>query len=411
MITRGTSMPYRTSPTWEVELLISAASVFTLVQLPGWLDVEFLRLQIRLHDHYLNALAFPLFLYVKAAVVCLAATFLIHLCLRAYWVGLIGLDSVFPGGPNIEHLNQGPHYKAHLGRHYRADSAADIERADNRSTVVFGFGVGLALIMVIPTVLVGLAAALALLMKPLVGSKSALMLSMLLFVLPLMLAMVVPAFIDKVFGARYGAESRVGRALAGCYGLMRRIHMDGTGNRLIMYLYGKAKTYRNAVLLFAAGGMLLGFLSASDVPRLSQVRSQDKAVTGMERTDYASERDGDMRFALRAHIPAARIEDGWLDVTLPLPTRQPANDLPACQTSDAPAIRRCLLAHASLTIDGKTLPVQWQVQEARDGAPPVLRTLIDVAALPRGRHRLTLDYLPHVREPVKAWREHILFWN
>ena len=52
-----------------------------------------------------------------------------------------------------------------------------------------------------------------------------------------------------------------------------------------------------------------------------------------------------------------------------------------------------------------------QVQEARDGAPPVLRTLIDVAALPRGRHRLTLDYLPHVREPAKAWREHILFWN
>ena len=32
------ALPRRTTPTWEVELLISGVAVFAMLQLPGWLD-------------------------------------------------------------------------------------------------------------------------------------------------------------------------------------------------------------------------------------------------------------------------------------------------------------------------------------------------------------------------------------
>ena len=41
-------LPRHTTPTWEVELLISGVAVFAMLQLPGWLDDRFFALLPRL---------------------------------------------------------------------------------------------------------------------------------------------------------------------------------------------------------------------------------------------------------------------------------------------------------------------------------------------------------------------------
>ncbi len=41
-------LPQHTTPTWEVELLISGVAVFAMLQLPGWLDNQLFALMPRL---------------------------------------------------------------------------------------------------------------------------------------------------------------------------------------------------------------------------------------------------------------------------------------------------------------------------------------------------------------------------
>jgi hypothetical protein len=404
-------LPKQTTPTWEMELLISGASVFALMQLPSWLNQAFLSLQIWNHDQYLNTLLLPLFIYVKVAVVSLAVTFLLHLCLRAYWVGLIGLDSVFPGGPKLDHMKYGPYFQSHLGKYMTNNPDTLIERADNRATMVFGFGVGLALTMIIPTVLVGIALAIALLLSLFLGSETAVWAALGIFLVPLMLLSLVPTLLDKSYGARIAAKSLPGKAIAASYRLMNKIHMDGTGNILIMYLYGQAKSFGKAAFLFAIGGMLLGVLSTADAPRLVSVRAQSSVVNDMETADYVSERSGNKEYAMRASIPAPRITGGWLDVTVPIPAKQPENDLPQCQDDASKVVTECMKKHAQVQLNNQPVKIIWQYQRSSDGKPPALRTMIDVRELPRGAHTLTIDYLPNTKKPSDAWQERILFWN
>ena len=91
------TIPARTTPTWEMELLISGATVFGLLQLPALAD------SLLFHAHnsgppIVALFVLPLWIYVKTALLTLAATFVVHLCLRGYWVALVGLSSVYPGG-------------------------------------------------------------------------------------------------------------------------------------------------------------------------------------------------------------------------------------------------------------------------------------------------------------------------
>src|SRR5688500_6169378 len=71
--------------TWELELLISGAVVFALLQFPSALDRWFWRVD----PHLVGAAeesAFFVYFYSKLIVYTLVATFVVHLCSRAYWV-------------------------------------------------------------------------------------------------------------------------------------------------------------------------------------------------------------------------------------------------------------------------------------------------------------------------------------
>lgn len=85
----------------ELELIISGLTTFALLSLPSWLLDQFAAVYLQLP---LPAMAPAQFALGIAIGLCyaLGACFIAHLCVRAYWVGLIGLHSVFPGGINWE---------------------------------------------------------------------------------------------------------------------------------------------------------------------------------------------------------------------------------------------------------------------------------------------------------------------
>ena len=93
-------LPYEKSErqlTRELELLISAALVFALLQLPGVLD----RWWDGIGAHVTGTpfgVAFAAYYAGKLASYGLIVAILTHFLLRGFWVALMGLRSAYPGG-------------------------------------------------------------------------------------------------------------------------------------------------------------------------------------------------------------------------------------------------------------------------------------------------------------------------
>jgi hypothetical protein len=106
----------------ELELIISSLTIFALFSLPGWL---FNRIA-DVYTHLSTSLAIGS--TVSMALLAgisygLAACFVVHLMARAYWVGLIGLRSVFPDGINWRRTpGLGP-----LSRQYYQETLPDLD--------------------------------------------------------------------------------------------------------------------------------------------------------------------------------------------------------------------------------------------------------------------------------------------
>ncbi|MEO8742485.1 MAG: hypothetical protein ABI365_04750, partial [Lysobacteraceae bacterium] len=76
----------------------------------------------------------------------LIVTFIVHLALRAHWIAIVGMHSVFPDGVRYESLSRWGPIQRLLVRNRTRSIAALIERADNRSSMVFGTGIGIAML-------------------------------------------------------------------------------------------------------------------------------------------------------------------------------------------------------------------------------------------------------------------------
>lgn len=106
----------------ELELIISSLTIFALFSLPGWLFNNIANIYTHLSTSLVIAST------VGTAVLAgtsygLAACFVVHLMARAYWVGLIGLRTVFPEGINWSNTpGLGP-----LSRAYYRDTLPDLD--------------------------------------------------------------------------------------------------------------------------------------------------------------------------------------------------------------------------------------------------------------------------------------------
>ena len=106
----------------ELELIISSLTIFALFSLPGWLFDKLADIYTHLSTAF--AIAGNLGTTLLAGMCYgLAACFVVHLMARAYWVGLIGLRTVFPEGINWSKTpGLGP-----LSRKYYRDTLPDLD--------------------------------------------------------------------------------------------------------------------------------------------------------------------------------------------------------------------------------------------------------------------------------------------
>ena len=86
---------------WEPELLISGAAAYASLSLPGLFKSAFVayRMDFMVGSSKIDLL-FPTLIYAVFASIgqILILTFFLHFAMRAFWVGMVGLLSVYPQG-------------------------------------------------------------------------------------------------------------------------------------------------------------------------------------------------------------------------------------------------------------------------------------------------------------------------
>jgi hypothetical protein len=404
-------LPKRTTPTWEIELLISGASVFALMQFPGWINSHFLPIHLALANSLLSDLINPMFIYAKGAAYALIITLLVHIILRAYWVSLIGLHSIHPKGLDHEKLKIGPIQKRIMDEN-QGNMEDIIERADNRSTLVFAIGIGFAMTILVPSFVVFggvLAAWLAWLLS---GSERMTSLVFLLAIGVPLLALVLPPWLDVKAGGRIEHWPRMKRFLERAIRLIDAAGMSSTGNLLSAYFFSMQRSRNVALAAILTGITVTLIATALTIPRFSKIPSASEKTARLDAAHYRDKQDADPRYALRPSIQSETVESDYAELRVPFPLQMPPSTVPECAQKHFPnGLERCLAKHIRLELDGNPVQPQWFEEPARYGQPAALRAMIDLRQLAPGGHTLSIAYPADEQQPESAWLERIPFWN
>lgn len=414
-----TTLPRNTTPTWEVELLISGVAVFAMLQLPGLLDDALFALQPRLDAGWDEPLRM-VYVYLKAAAVLLALTFSVHLLLRAHWIAAVGMHSIYPDGVRWDRLRIGPVQRA-VEEDRAGDQHALIERADNRATTVFAAGVAMATILLSVTLMISVVFGVLLLAITLAGRQanvaSLFLASVGLVVLPTGLAVLV----DRRFGARMAPGGLARRVLAGVFRFYGWFGFS-RGAGALGLLSSHVGERRTTLAIFA---ILL--------PVMVAVLAGTSAIRSPERLgDYAL-------FPDLAASSGRRLVDAHYDLRRN-PARDPAvpyiQDLvvrgpylrlvvPYVPGAGERAIRRrctlpgeaaplqvldCLATLHAVSLDGKAIAgLRYDTGTDPRTERPVLVAMVDLRDIPPGRHELRVARVDAGDDEDPEWL--VPFWR
>jgi hypothetical protein len=426
-------LPANTTPTWEIELLISGVTVFALLQVPALIGDWSDRLAAT-QGEALLAFALIASIYTKAAATTLALTFVAHLGLRAYWIALVGLRSVYPDGIRWDTLAAFGPLAADIARRALGTPAEAIERADNRASLVFAVGVGLALVMLMLLAVIGLLVAASIGVAFASGLRHAWGALVVAATLAVVVPYVAAVALDRYRGARLGATAaKVLRATLSGY---HRAGLQRFSNPLLMYFMSRVG-FRRASGIFAAvlvaiivAGMAdSGFRDGSW--RLDGYdylpAADDMRARALLPSHYASTRGSNARAAGVPYVPSDVVRGDYLRLFIPYrPRRHNAalrSECPAvgaeelddvgAEIARLDALAACLATMHPATLDGTPLaPLDLVFATDPSTGTRGMVAMIRVADLGRGRHELVLGRAPrpgasHAAEPPYR----ILFWR
>jgi hypothetical protein len=129
-----------TSQSWNLELVISGAALFAMLQIPDLLDTAFDYFRFNFLSHttgIIGVLPALVLSMMKATCYVLFAAFLTNFVMRAFWVGLVGLLSVYPTGIHYDRIPFSSKYAQEQMSGKFGSLENYIIRLDRRCNIVF----------------------------------------------------------------------------------------------------------------------------------------------------------------------------------------------------------------------------------------------------------------------------------
>lgn len=401
---------------WELELLIAGAVVFALLQLPGQLEAWFRGLEPRLSLSSFRA-AYLVFTYGKVIAYTLIGAFLLQLSVRAYWVGLIGVEAVFPHGAKWDADRYGP-VTREVMRERTSSLQSLIDRADRFASLIFGFAFTVVMILVIGIGLTGVLWALAYgVSRAAFGGGH----HMAVF-WGLLLALVLPSLAfwaaDRTLGRRLRPGSRGWRVLRAGIVATYWLNLTWLYGTLMSTLFSNLPKRRANALLFGVSFGVLGLVVLSRT--LGSALGDGAAYLpdepgrrGVRHVYYESQRVEGELYRNSPSIQSDIVRDPYVRLFIPYntlllnqvierrcpwvrPFEEAAGGDGTGVADDAAmdAVLRCWSSLQRVTLNGR--PLQPRYRFAADPATGVrgIVAYLPTAGLPRGENLLVVERPP-----------------
>jgi hypothetical protein len=397
--------------THEVELLISGALVFGLSQAPAYLEEAFFWWTPRLEGLAVTAATY-IFVYSVLLVYSLLGTFVLHLCLRGYWVALLGLESVWPEGWNPEKLKFGPYGRREAEKMF-SSLAVGIDKADDRASLMFAAGALLVAVFFFSLVMmltsIGVAASIAYLSGGRVPGMTGLIGTFALF----LLVTVGLTLVDRTMGHKIAPESAAGRWFAKALRFTLWISPTrATGPVQFVFQSHFGEKRFGAAIGLAAGVMgtilLGGMLWRSGIFRVDGWKYFDDAPSATAYLDpqfyrnSAATRDG-----LTPSIDAEVITGPYVKLYLPYRPRRhnPLLEKVCPQPVESAASAACVGGLHTVQLDGQPLTnLTFDFTRDQPSQFVGVAAFIDVRDLPVGRHELSIQAPPREEGETLVFR-------
>lgn len=423
-IVEGT-VPAVVSAAWELELLIAGAVTFALFQLPGSLDA-FREWGAANLPGTGGLVAVTMgYVYAKAVLYVLIVAFTTNLAARAYWVGLVGLHSVYPRGVRWDQVRMGPIAQREYRR--RIPSLPSIiARVDNFASVIFSFAFLIVITFAFSVAVFAVFALIAWAISArLFAGRHTLVLVYAMAGIALLPGLVAVA-VDRWIGARLAPDSRAARRIANAMRVLLTVNGSALFGPILLTLTSNGGRRRMTALFYlvvfgSMGVTMAEFFYRSDIVRAGSpaYAPDDIEVRGIDPAHYES---------LRAPRPgdfAATIQSDVVDgayVRLFIPYRDERHDYAirtrcpgvvplraagphfvdthtpvAATDSGAARVLACLVRISGVTIDG-VAPPDLTFRFYRHPASGMLGMVayLPTAAMPPGMHTISLAPLPRL---------------
>ena len=390
----------------ELELLISGISLLALIALPTWLFDHWVNIELHLEGERLTivTLAFQLAIGLSYT---LAAAFLLHLAVRAYWVGLIGLKAVFPGGIRWDQLRSlGPITREHYQQRI-VNLENSIDATDRAASIIFS----MISLIAISVIWIGSLLVVLSLLAMLIG-----------YALELSAAAV--QFLINIFSAIFIGVSMLSVALDRVADKLRRADAEPAPwfKRLVRYLLlAQAvlmpmrlmmpvqlslesnlprKTFSLAFGLVITSTLMIGVIQPKLVrtfaPFGSYAFMPDTDIdSGMRSASYENLRGPGDRLLRVPMIPGDLVADSRLRLFLPyIPDRDNGAIRERCADATSSTSRHaCLTSLWSVALDGQPIDVKdFVAAERRDLGMRGLQGYLAMSALAPGKHELVVTW-------------------
>ncbi len=395
---------------WQAELIVSGIAIYGSLQLPGLIKQGVGFVLIHLGAGYLDSFYF-IFWYLIIASAVMIVNFIAHFVLRALWIGMIGLVSVFPQGirPNISMYSS--HYMERILEEF-PDVNAFNRRLDDFCSSIFAFSFAIALLMVAITITLMLGAILTSLLNQIFpGLQPAL-------IYPIIIGLVFfPAIVSGIFNLKVLREKAwVKRIHFPIFKFSARLCFNFAYRPVYYILFIFMSNLKTTKFGFTAAGYLL-FVMFIGLPLLIYsdalyLRNDtffdlDNQENRMVRFHY-EDRLPENQTVYRPVISSDLITDSYLRVFIPRAQREQAAIDRVCSDYDEDTalseaeneLRRrhhrqdCYRSYYTIKLDGRTIDSLEFIRYRRANA---LKSGL-VTYLPLGQrikpgpHRLEIQY-------------------
>jgi hypothetical protein len=431
-------LPGETTPTWQMELLLSGGLVVLVFQLIGACDLWIARTGNQLSQQWLDTLGVT-YLFLQAALSALFIAFCVHLILRCFWASMIGLRSVYPRGINWDQVARGPMTRNSLKEILPALDVA-IERVDNAASLVFALG-GLLMTFCLYFFAFG-AAAVALinfLREVMPGLALINWLGLALFLGPFAPIM-LSQLIDRYWGQRLDPQSKFGKWVN---------YFVGWGNKLVprslntmLYTFtSNLGRVRGTVVFVGLTYIIIGIVTfrlvsaqhGSSIFRPAFLPALS-AVGTAQSVHYLDMRKGTDRFSADPYVQSMRISGPYLALRIPFgvakytramalkcPEQLSATVIRALHKEPSVAaqlqpLQTCLNALHTLSLDQKIVAADFVLEQQQADEAMNLLMMLDVRALADGKHVLQIIQPRRIakdegKDAVATRLSEIIFWK